>query len=100
MELKYEFDNGMFIYYVDIAEIFYVIKNKILKNKSREELIDIRDCFLRFANAETSRAFFFRFDNPYTDYVTLKLFNEKPVISVVSNNTLPLPYLLTKLYNL
>ena len=41
MELKYEFDNGMFIYYVDIAEIFYVIKNKILKNKSREELIDI-----------------------------------------------------------
>lgn len=66
----------------------------------REELIDIRDCFLRFANAETSRAFFFRFDNPYTDYVTLKLFNEKPVISVVSNNTLPLPYLLTKLYNL
>lgn len=41
MELKYEFDNGMFVYYVDIAEIFYVIKNKILKNKSREELIDI-----------------------------------------------------------
>lgn len=40
-KLLYIFDGEEVEYSVDITEIYYVLKNNILKNKSKDELIDI-----------------------------------------------------------
>jgi hypothetical protein len=37
----YDFEGETFEYHVDVSEVLHVLKNVILKEKSKEELIDI-----------------------------------------------------------
>ena len=65
----------------------------------KTDCIDKRDLYLRFVNRETSKAFSFELNKPFESFAKIRLFNENPITSVCSYNTLPLPYLYNKLYN-
>ena len=65
----------------------------------RKQDIDINDVFLRFVNPETSKAFNIEFNTPCKNFVKIQLFNNMPVSDVWFYNTLPLPYLQSKMYN-
>lgn len=65
----------------------------------KTDCIDKRDLYLRFVNRETSKAFSFELNKPFECFTKIRLFNEEPITSVCSYNTLPLPYLYNKLYN-
>lgn len=64
----------------------------------RKDEIDINDASLRFVNPDTSKAFKIEFETPYENFVKIKLFNNAPVSDVWFYNTLPLPYLHSKMY--
>lgn len=73
-------------------QLFHNFELKLPQIFNKEKHFDRRDVFLRFVNAEKSRAFNFKFNYPCEDYVLIRLFSEEEVTSVSFYNTLPLPY--------
>lgn len=59
----------------------------------RKTEIDVKDVYLRFVKAETSKAFNIAYNKPHQNFVNIQLFRESPISDVFMYNTLPLPYL-------
>lgn len=60
-----------------------------------EDMIDVRDLYLRFVSETKSRAFSF-LDAESMDYVGIRLFDQEIVYAVDHNNTIPLPFYYSK----
>ena len=78
-------------------QLFYNFELK-LNRLFRKQDIEINDVFLRFVNPQKSKAFKIEFDTPSKNFVKIQLFNNILVSDVWFYNTLPLPYLHSKIY--
>lgn len=56
-----------------------------------ENMIDVRDLYLRFVSETNSRAFTFT-ESMHGGYVNIQLFDQETICAVNRDNTIPLPY--------